>query len=323
MTHTPSDNKPLVSVILPTYNGAKWLAGAITSVINQTLQNWELIIVNDCSKDDTPKIADEFARQDARIRVIHNQVNKKLPATLNVGFAEARGEFLTWTSDDNLYKPQALEVMSNYLQAHPETDCTVMNMDFINDDGELVNECGMRIDSNVKADEHKLWGYPRCVEVLPVSCNFGAAFMYRKTLADTVGPYDESLFCVEDYEFWFRVALAGKVDFCPENVYFYRINSQSLTATKQDLIAERTMQVRRKYLQPMMEKYQYNLHDRLFLQAHLEKTTIKKMAPFARRMIRLQRSALKRLRALAPCKSWKAAINRKLNSDIFPEETLF
>jgi glycosyltransferase involved in cell wall biosynthesis len=86
---------PKISVVLPTYNGARFLAESIESVINQTETHWELIIVNDCSTDNTLEIAEKYAKLDSRIRVISNEVNKKLPGALNVGFADARSEYLT------------------------------------------------------------------------------------------------------------------------------------------------------------------------------------------------------------------------------------
>ena len=101
--------KPKISIVLPCYNGAKMLGNAIESIINQTLQNWELIIVNDCSTDNTLQVAQSFAEKDNRIKVITNEYNSKLPASLNNGFRQAQGEYWTWTSDDNLLLPEMFE----------------------------------------------------------------------------------------------------------------------------------------------------------------------------------------------------------------------
>ena len=91
---------PKVSIVLPTYNGSKFLSRSIESVQEQAETDWELIIVNDCSTDNTLDIAQKYAQQDKRISVITNEQNKKLPASLNVGFSRAKGKYLTWTSDD-------------------------------------------------------------------------------------------------------------------------------------------------------------------------------------------------------------------------------
>ncbi len=322
-TTLPSNGKetPLVSVVLPTYNGERWLAESIDSILAQTMQDWELIIVNDCSTDNSPQIAEDYARKDSRIRVIHNEHNKKLPASLNVGFAVARGQLLTWTSDDNLYKPHALAAMSGHLQAHPQTDCVVMNQDHINEEGELLNEYGQRIYTNERENVNMLFGCKRCAEILASYNNFGAAFMYRKSIADIEGKYDEERFCVEDYDFFLRIALAGKIDYLPENVYVYRFNSQSLTSTHGNIIGQRMMLVSQKYLPGMLKKYHYSLHDRLYLFADTQRKTIRECYPILRHLLRWQRSLRKLLYSLAPCRAWRAALQQRMETDLFPHDT--
>src|SRR5687768_16352258 len=102
---------PLVSIVLPTYNGCRYLCESIDSCRKQTYPHWELILVDDCSTDDTPRIMAEAVRSDARIRSVRHETNKKLPSGLNTGFRLAKGDYLTWTSDDNCYRPEALAEM--------------------------------------------------------------------------------------------------------------------------------------------------------------------------------------------------------------------
>ena len=80
----------LISIVLPVYNGEAYLADSIESILRQTYENWELIIVNDCSTDHTLEIAESYQKRDPRIRVFSNERNLKLPHTLNAGYAEAR-----------------------------------------------------------------------------------------------------------------------------------------------------------------------------------------------------------------------------------------
>ena len=107
--------QPLVSIVIPTYNRAHVLAYAVRSVLDQTYTNLELIIVDDNSPDNTRAVVDSF--KDERIRYVKNEPNLKLPRTLNKGFSLAKGSFLTWTSDDNLYANNAIEKMVATLQA--------------------------------------------------------------------------------------------------------------------------------------------------------------------------------------------------------------
>lgn len=255
---------PKISIVLPTYNGERWLALSIQSVINQTFKDWELIIVNDCSTDSTLQIAQSFTKKDKRIVVINNEVNKKLPASLNVGFAQAKGTYLTWTSDDNLYKKDALEKLASYLDAHPQTDMVSMNEDIINEDGDIVKI----FDNSYK--------YKRCAAALMNNCNVGAAFMYRKSIADVIGKYDENTFCAEDYDYWCRIALAGNIDYTSDNIYQYRCSSISLSATKKQQVKEKTRYIKEKYAKQFFEKYNYTKNDKKLFLLNFDKKAFRK-----------------------------------------------
>ncbi len=244
---------PKVSIILPSYNGEKYIAESIQSIINQSIDDWELIIVNDCSSDKTLKIANSFAEKDNRIIVISNESNKKLPASLNIGFEQAHGKYLTWTSDDNIYKYNALEKMCEYLDSHPNTDMVSMNMDIIDEKGNFLHEFS------------NYFVYKRNAEYLMDSCNIGAAFMYRQTIAQKVGSYDTNTFCAEDYDYWCRIALTGKIDYTNDNIYMYRLQSESLTATKQDVVFEKTLKIKQKYATQFFNKFPYTEKDKALM----------------------------------------------------------
>src|SRR5690349_9470116 len=114
--------QPLVSIVLPTRNGSRYLNESLQSIVDQTWTNWELIVVNDGSTDDTGRMIDTWAAKDTRIRAVHLKTNVGVPSALNRGFAEAQGEYFTWTSDDNRYRPAAIERFMIYLQSHPDVD---------------------------------------------------------------------------------------------------------------------------------------------------------------------------------------------------------
>jgi len=128
--------KGLVSVILPVYNGGDMLSEAIESCLRQTEKNFELIIVNDGSTDNTQDIIEYYANIDSRIKIIE-QENKKLPTALSVGFAAAKGEFLTWISADNIMLPNALEVMKEELENDKDTAMVYTNMRLIDKKGRI------------------------------------------------------------------------------------------------------------------------------------------------------------------------------------------
>ena len=114
MPNNADMNDPLVSIVLPTYNRAHLLGDAIRSVLNQTYQNLELIVVDDNSSDGTSGVVASF--DDPRIHYVRNEPNLKLPRALNRGFSLSAGAYLTWTSDDNLFVKTAIERMVEVIQ---------------------------------------------------------------------------------------------------------------------------------------------------------------------------------------------------------------
>lgn len=231
----------LVSIVLPCYNGEKFLSEAIESVISQTYQNWELIIVNDCSTDNTLKIAESFAEKDSRIFVYSNEVNSKLPKSLNIGFSHAKGEYYTWTSDDNCYRSTALEEMVSFLEK--EQEAVMVCCDF-----EKIDENGNKIQI-IEVD-------PSPEQMLIGNC-CGACFLYRKSIADKIGNYSENLFLVEDYNYWLRIGLEGKIYPLHKNLYIYRNHLQSLTSTRLQEIIKLSQKQSFIFIEKYLEKYPY------------------------------------------------------------------
>lgn len=213
----------LVSIVLPTYNGSSYLSKAIDSCLNQTYTNWELIIINDCSTDNTEKIAMFYVNQDSRIKYICHESNRKLPAALNTGFKATQGEYLTWTSDDNCYLPNALEEMIAFLEINKEIYFVYSDYTKIDQQG---NDCGIV--------------YVKCPETLAYTNCVGASFLYRRIVQTTIGFYDESTFLAEDYDYWMRISAHFKLERLQKNLYQYRIHSNSLTEKKKAIIKQAT-----------------------------------------------------------------------------------
>jgi len=204
---------PLVSIVLPTHKRARVLPHAIRSVLAQTYTHWELIVVDDHSPDDTPQVVAGFS--DPRIRYVRNDPNLKLPRALNRGFAMARGELLTWTSDDNLYAPGAVEAMVARLR---QGDCDLVYADhwlYSRDDAD-----GRPLD----AQHDRL---PDRVQ-LERGNHMGACFLYTRRLYEAVGDYDPELFLVEDYDFFIRAAQRFRFAHIAEPLYYFRRDDDTL-----------------------------------------------------------------------------------------------
>lgn len=201
-----------VSIILPVYNGEKYLAKSIESCLNQTYKNIELLIVNDCSTDNTLQIINQYAEIDNRVRIINNEENKKLPASLNIGHKEAEGDLITWTSDDNFYELNALEVM---LVEMLEKKADIVYSDFF-----LIDAGGCRLR------RVSLHGIENIIFGNFISC----CFLYKKEVYIRNKGYDENLFLVEDYDFWLRAILHSSYSQIKKALYNYRKHPQSLTS---------------------------------------------------------------------------------------------
>lgn len=208
--------QPKVSLVLPVHNGARYLKLALDSIFSQRFTDFELIVVDDCSTDDTPAILAEYAARHPRMKIITNAANRKLPGSLNVGFRAARGRWLSWTSDDNILHADTLQRLTALAEAEDEADIFYANYRIIDEDGHPKNlvEVGPAQD-------------------LVFGNVVGCCFLYRREVDAALGGYNEQLFGVEDYDFWLRAARHG-FRFRPigEELYSYRRHAESLTDTR-------------------------------------------------------------------------------------------
>jgi glycosyltransferase involved in cell wall biosynthesis len=206
---------PLVSIVLPTYNGSKYLAISIESCLQQTYTNIELIVVDDCSADSTPEIIKGFAQKDNRVTYIKNDRNKKLPMSLNAGFEVAKGQYFTWTSDDNYYAVQAIEEMVKALQTNNDRGLVYCNYTTIDDDGKVI---GPKIFGDVNKSMVEWHGA-------------GACFLYKAEIHQQLKGYDPSAFLIEDYDFFVRALTKTKFHYLERtDLYYYRLHASSLTS---------------------------------------------------------------------------------------------
>jgi len=205
--------EPLVSILLPTFNRAHLLPRAIASVLDQTYQNWELLIWNDGSTDDTEQVLQ--ALTDPRIRTF-NDINHGKPYALNQAYANAHGDLIAFLDDDDEWLPDKLGIQIMFLQENPDVDLCFGN--FRNIDKATSQETlgFMQSCAGIKklvtittSHEFKLisdgW-----LEGIGTD-NFIATdtVILRKVFFDRVGLFNEGLQNSEDFEFWWRAGLAG------------------------------------------------------------------------------------------------------------------
>jgi glycosyltransferase involved in cell wall biosynthesis len=217
---------PAVTIVLPTFNGAAFLDEAIRSVIDQTFRDWELIIVDDASTDNTAEIAAWHAQKDSRIRLYRHAENGRLPKALNTGFEHAQGVYLTWTSDDNLYRAETIAVLVQYLDGHPEVDVVYSDYSVIDETTGNTVEVAVR--------EPEILARYNCI---------GPCFLYRREVQRKLSHYDEDLFLAEDFDFWSRASRHFTISPLHRNLYIYRNHAASLTASRQQAVIEASARV--------------------------------------------------------------------------------
>lgn len=205
---------PKVSVVLPTYNQANYLPLALDSIFNQTWQDIELIVVNDGSTDNTAQVLQEY-QQRFPFHVI-NQPNQKLPCALNNGFRQASGDYLTWTSSDNILLPNMLEELVKALELHPEVGMVYADWQVIDEQGNIL-----RVDKSYDFDRYVL-----------MRVNYiNACFLYRRACQEKVGLYDPDYIHAEDWEYWLRISHCFRMLHVPQTLYQFRVHGSSLTQT--------------------------------------------------------------------------------------------
>ena len=185
-----------VSVIIPTYNAERFIGKAVQSVLLQTHRNFELIVIDNASTDNTGGVVEAFASKDARIRLIRNEKNIGFQRSVNRALREARYEYIAKLDAPDWMPPYRLAVQKDYLDGHPETAV-------VGGDVEFYDEALNKIEIRRLSDHY-----------LPVELLFGcyishSAVMYRKSVVLKYGGYDEELVRAEDYDLWTKFLLDG------------------------------------------------------------------------------------------------------------------
>jgi len=214
-------DRPQISIVLPVYNGATFLQESIESCLTQTFPFWELIVVDDASTDGTPEIISRYTKLDPRIRSIRHDRNCKLPGALNSGFQKARGQYLTWTSNDNTYRPNALESMFKFLEANREVAMVYADYTVIDQEGAPVER---RVVDLPADDTLHNW--------------VGACFLYRREVYIKIGNYADDLFLAEDYDYWLRIRGKFRMGPLHQDLYCYRDHGASLTRQRAYAVKE-------------------------------------------------------------------------------------
>ena len=237
------NNAPKISLIMSVYNGEEYLSEAVQSVVNQTFSDWELIVINDCSTDATAEILSNFAKKDERIKVYTNEVNLRLPSSLNRALEIARGKYIARMDADDVCLPSRLQKQYDFMEEHPEialSSCRFMTLKngVISSGG-----CGGRSDcESVKA------------LLLVTNPVLHPGIIARAEVIKEL-KYDKNFTCTEDMELWTRFVMGGfKVEIMSEYLMIYRLHDKQITKTTLDRQHSEVLNVQKRYFAKFLEE---------------------------------------------------------------------
>jgi len=205
---------PRISVILPVYNCEKYINETIQSVINQTFENFELLIIDDCSTDSTVAIIKSF--NDHRIQLIQKEKNTGYTNSLNYAISIAKGEYVARMDGDDICLPKRFEKQVTFLDQNPN-----------------VILCGTSIQIIGK---NKILHYPSIHDEIMVKLCFGNSFFHPSVMGRLnifkENPYDTRFEPAEDYDLWTRLVFKGKLANLNEVLLMYRVHDQQISVVK-------------------------------------------------------------------------------------------
>jgi glycosyltransferase involved in cell wall biosynthesis len=212
----PSYQSPKVSVIMPVFNGETFLRDAIDSILNQTFQDFELVIINDGSTDSSANIIRSYT--DPRLVFINNEINTGLPRVRNQGLYASRGEYIAWLDCDDVSVPERLDIQEKFLDKHSQ-----------------IGVCGAWVKM-VDGDKELIARYPADPEYIRASLLFNnfvvnSTVMMRAACTREVGlRFDLSHHLSQDYGLWVRIPKPWQITNLPKVLTIYRIHTSQVTA---------------------------------------------------------------------------------------------
>jgi len=217
-----TSSPPTVSVLMAVFNGHRYLYAALDSILDQTFRDFEFVVVDDGSQDETPGILQDYTKRDGRIRVITGP-NQGLTKSLNEGLKQVRGKYLARMDCDDISLPQRLEKQVQFLDEHPDHVVVGCRCMLIDPDGYPICEKRDIVLEHQQIDQALL--RMRWPIVHP-------AVMMRTDAVREIGGYDERYRTNQDHDLFLRLAEVGKLANLPEILLLYRQHFESVGFTK-------------------------------------------------------------------------------------------
>ena len=235
--------KPDISVIMSVYNGETYLKEAIESVINQTFKNWELIIINDCSTDSTAQILEEFALKDERVKVHPNEINLKLPTSLNKAISLCEGKYIARMDADDICLPERLEKQFKFMEENSEVALSSCRFITVKNGVYMSGGAGGRCDNKALR-----------AMLLVANPILHPGVIARAEIMKKFN-YDTTLTCTEDLELWTRMAMENqKIEILPECLLIYRLHDKQITSTTLQRQHTEVLKIQNKFYSSLLKQ---------------------------------------------------------------------
>jgi len=231
------NQEPLVSVILPTFNRAEILKKSINSVLSQTYKNFELIIIDDSSTDETERTILEYQKKDSRIKIIRNEKNIGFVKSLNKAIKQSQGKYIARLDDDDFWSSsQKLEKQIGFLENNPDYVLISAGIIYINKYGEEVKRY---LPPENDKDIRKL--------MLITSPLVHIASVFTKKSWETVHGYDEEFYFSQDWDLWAKLGSVGKMYNIQEYLTYSLASNQNRSNKKMSYHLWLNLKIRMKY----------------------------------------------------------------------------
>lgn len=230
---------PLLSVITPTYNREAFIEDSVRNTLAQDYPNLELVVVNDGSRDGTAAILERLGAEFGERLTVITQENLGLPVALNAGFERARGSLLTWSADDDRYKPGALTALARELALAPDAGMVFADYEWVSENG-----------TRRRAETGPLSELPRQNVV-------GLCILFTREAFEKAGRFDPDFWLAEDYEYWVRMSRVTTMIRLPRVLYEVADHGQTLTNTMVASVQEVTMRVQEHHFGLARDKAAY------------------------------------------------------------------
>lgn len=244
---------PLISVIMPVYNAEKYLSDAIDSILSQSIDDFEFIIINDGSTDDSEEIINQFT--DNRINYVKNERNLGIIKTLNKGLSLAKGKYIARMDADDISFPERLYKQVQVFQSFPGVDMVNIKTLLIDDDGVFSRENRSAVQLNFEAT--------RFVQYLKNMISH-PGIMIKKDVIKKYLYQDEARFeYIEDFDLWLRIMRDGYICYTLETpCLYYRMSTNSINRTKGKLQHQRMFSLSKEYLK---RDFDFEINDDVLL----------------------------------------------------------